>query len=93
VIPSGSLFGVASAYSVMIPVALMRPILLAVASVNHIAPSGPLVMPVGPLFPVEIANSVIVCAIAVGATASSTAAIAPPSSGVKDRGDLAIIPL
>jgi hypothetical protein len=43
---------------------VMRPILLAAASVNHSAPSGPAVMPAGLLFAVGIVNSVMACAVA-----------------------------
>ena len=42
----------------------MRPILLAAASVNHSAPSGPAVMPAGLLLAVGIVNSVMACMVA-----------------------------
>jgi hypothetical protein len=47
---------------VITPVVVMRPILLAPLSVNHRAPSGPTVMPLGKLPGVGIGNSVMVCA-------------------------------
>src|SRR5258706_11976530 len=44
---------------------LARPILLAFASVNHSAPSGPAVMPLGPLLAVGIGNSVMPPAVVI----------------------------
>ncbi len=43
----------------MAPPVVMRPILLVAVSVNHRLPSGPAVMPTGPLLAVGVGNSVI----------------------------------
>src|SRR5262249_19385769 len=47
-----------SGYSVMAPFIVMRPILLALDSVNHSAPSGPEMISVAPLFGVGIGKMV-----------------------------------
>ena len=55
---SGLAPGVGTAYSVMTPSMVMRPILLLAFSANHMAPSGPAVIPVGAAPLVRSANSV-----------------------------------
>ena len=59
----GRLFEVGIGYSMNTPAVVMRPILLPDLSVNHSAPSGPVVMPIGSLFNVGIENSVITPAV------------------------------
>src|SRR5215468_3731775 len=67
VIPKGWLLGVGITNSVMAPVVVILPTLLALekASVNQSAPSGPLVIPKGWLFAVGTANSVRMPAVVI----------------------------
>src|SRR5205823_12043594 len=57
---AGKLSGVGTGNSVKVPLVVRRPILFTADSVNHIAPSGPAVMPKDWLLAVGIGNSVIV---------------------------------
>src|SRR5438445_4329 len=74
------------ANSVIEPAVVMRPILLALDSVNHNTPSGPAAMPFAPLAAVGIGYSVMLCALAltdqpkrhITAGASPCASVNPP---------------
>src|SRR6185437_6969868 len=56
VIASAPLSAVGILYSVILPVVVMRPILFPFDSANQSLPSGPLVMPIGALLAMLIAN-------------------------------------
>src|SRR5258708_32595645 len=67
----------------------MRPILLALVSVNHSAPSGPLAMPVGSLFGVGIENSVSTPAVVIRPIVLLTCSVnhsAPSGPAVMQQG-------
>lgn len=67
----------------IVPEGVIRPILLAKFSVNHIAPSGPAVIPMGVDGLVGIGSSLIVGILRLSATRLAAAAVASRGAGGK----------